>query len=91
MQADVVQPISQVRTCHKMTQKTNSNIARLTRTMVPQPAPNYLKSGTGTVSMGASGAVKSPGASGAVRSPAAGAAAKPGTGPARSSTVAKTK
>eukprot|EP00288_Rhodomonas_lens_P000973 CAMPEP_0177734384 /NCGR_PEP_ID=MMETSP0484_2-20121128/24199_1 /TAXON_ID=354590 /ORGANISM="Rhodomonas lens, Strain RHODO" /LENGTH=162 /DNA_ID=CAMNT_0019247847 /DNA_START=109 /DNA_END=594 /DNA_ORIENTATION=+ len=37
-----------VRTCHKMTQKTNSNIARLTRTMVPQQPPNYLKSGTGT-------------------------------------------
>mmetsp|Transcript_1794 Transcript_1794/g.3644 ORF Transcript_1794/g.3644 Transcript_1794/m.3644 type:complete len:220 (+) Transcript_1794:342-1001(+) len=48
-----------VKHCHKMTQKTNSNIARLTRTMVPQGRPNYLMSGTmkaGTSSMATTGA-----------------------------------
>mmetsp|Transcript_24016 Transcript_24016/g.60778 ORF Transcript_24016/g.60778 Transcript_24016/m.60778 type:complete len:215 (-) Transcript_24016:360-1004(-) len=34
-----------VRYCNTMKQKTNSNISRLTRTMVPTPKDNFLKSG----------------------------------------------
>mmetsp|Transcript_41850 Transcript_41850/g.81839 ORF Transcript_41850/g.81839 Transcript_41850/m.81839 type:complete len:215 (-) Transcript_41850:16-660(-) len=34
-----------VRYCATMKQKTNSNISRLTRTMVPTPKDNFLKSG----------------------------------------------
>ncbi|EKX52290.1 hypothetical protein GUITHDRAFT_133991 [Guillardia theta CCMP2712] len=35
-----------VRTCHKMTQHTNSNIAKLTRTNVPRSQHNYLSTGS---------------------------------------------
>eukprot|EP00960_Hanusia_phi_P037314 752857-Hanusia_phi.AAC.1 len=35
-----------VRTCHKMTQNTNSNIAKLTRTTVPRSQHNYLTNGS---------------------------------------------
>lgn len=35
-----------VKYCSSMTQKTNSNVARLTRTMAPKGHANYLTSGT---------------------------------------------